>query len=550
MASDTATKKLEAVRTRVLSALAGAFSGVGLAIVLVNVLSLIVLTVGMLLITENRRELVEAKLVSLQAQAQIVANVITEDAVRGDAPGPRMDDRAARQTMRQLSQLYVTEETRALLYAPGPLRIADSDLILGDVEETVLPPPGARPLPGGGALRAGWNRFEEWLARIGLDAEERERLDRTLADEVAAAFQTGEPQSGIRRDEEGRRIVSATVPIRLIQAVVGTVTYESYDLDALIWAERQALLPYFLAATLVLLISAAILAAWIAGPIRELAERATEIKLAGGRRVDLPDFGRRRDEIGELGRAFTSMTNALYDRLTAIESFAADVSHEIKNPLASIRSASEVLPMAKDETKRARLIEVIQHDVRRLDRLVTDISNASRLDAELARDDLARVDLRKLLDDIAAMQRRGGAADADGGETTITVDAKPGLVVHGHEGPLGRVFLNLVQNAVTFSPPGGTVRVAARRIAQNTRIAIDVEDDGPGIPEESLEAVFERFYTRRPEGAAFGGHSGLGLAIVRQIVIAHGGTVRASNRTGPDGARLGARFTVELPAAR
>ncbi|MGJ3230692.1 MAG: stimulus-sensing domain-containing protein [Oceanicaulis sp.] len=522
-------------------------SRLGVAIIGVNFAAFALLMVGMIAITENRRGLVEAKELSLAAQAEIIANVITETAVSGDAPGPRMDAFAAREVLRRLSPLYVPDETRALLHAPGPVQVADSDRIAGEVEERPLPPLGEEEGVGGAAQGA-WSRFEQWLGDLGLTAEERAWANRTLEEEVEAAFRTGEPQGGVRREPEGTRIVSVTIPIQLIQAVVGTVTYESYDFEALIEAERQAIFPYAGAALFATMVVAIWLTVSIARPVRQLSDAARRVRLAGGRRVDLPDMSGRKDEIGQLGQAFAAMTNALYDRLDAIESFAADVSHEIKNPLTSIRSAAEVLPLAKDDERRAKLIKVIQHDVKRLDRLITDISNASRLDAELAREDLARVNMARLLTDIVGIHRR----EDEDSETAVSVklDARGDLIVRGHEGPLSRVFINLIENAVTFSPPGGAVRVQARRApGPHGRVIVTVDDEGPGIPDENLEAIFERFYTRRPEGAAFGAHSGLGLAIARQIVLAHGGRIRAENRTSHDGARAGARFTVDLPAA-
>lgn len=550
MASDTVTRRLRvaqrALRRLALQLRPLLLSRLGATIVLTNLAALSVLIAGMFAITENRRGLVEAKVDSLSAQAEIIANVITETAVYGDSPGPAMDRQTAREVLRRLSGLYVPDETRALLHAPGPVQIADSDLIAGDVDQAVLPPPGAdrnQPLAGLDRLR---RRVMEQLGDLFLSAEERAARERSLADEVRAAFDSGEAQTGVRRDPDGRRVVSVTIPIKLIQAVVGTVTYESYDLDALIAAERRAILPFALVAALAIFFVAAGLTVNIAWPVRRLAEAAREVRLAGGRRVPLPDMKGRRDEIGDLGRAFAQMTNALYDRLDAIEAFAADVSHEIKNPLTSIRSAAEILPLAKDDEKRARLIAVIQHDVKRLDRLITDISNASRLDAELARDDLERIDLDVMLGDIAQLH-----ADPDADAPRVVVDNQAGRAsVRGHEGQLSRVFINLIENALTFSPAGAPVRVAlARSGGPHGRILITVDDDGPGIPPDSLETIFERFYTQRPTGAAFGAHSGLGLAIARQIVTAHGGVIRAENRTDETGAVLGARFTVNLPAA-
>ena len=551
MASDTATKRLDALKTRAADAALWVrrsfISRLGFKILGANLVALVALLVGMAALTENRRGLVEAKVDSLSAQAEIIANVITETAVSGDLPGPSMNPQGAREVLTRLSRLYVPEESRAMVHGPGPVRIADSDLIAGAVEQSELPPPGAeRPDP-----RSPLERAEDGLARLFQSAETRAELDRTLEDEVQAAFDTGEPQTGLRRGPDGRRIVSVTIPIKLIQVTVGTVTYESYDFDELVASERRALIPFAAAAFVAIMAGALWLTASIARPVRRLADSAREVRLAGGRRVVLPDMSARKDEIGDMGRAFTQMTTALYDRLDAIESFAADVSHEIKNPLTSIRSAAEILPIAKDDEKRARLIKVIQHDVNRLDRLITDISNASRLDAELAREDLARIDAAQLLSDIVQAHQRDPDDPASAGKPDVTLACKgEDLSVRGHQSPLSRVFINLVENAVTFSPSGGTVAVsAARRGGVNGHVVVTVEDEGPGIPPDNLETVFERFYTQRPEGAAFGSHSGLGLAIARQIVTAHGGRIRAENRAGPNGSIRGARFVVELPWA-
>ncbi|KAA5804123.1 HAMP domain-containing protein [Alkalicaulis satelles] len=511
----------------------------------VNALALIVMAIGMYAITEARRGLVAAKLDSLTAQAEIISSVITETAVYGDEPGPRMDNDSAREVLRRLSSLYVPAQSRAILHAPGPSRIADSDLIAGQVETTLLPPPGEAPSapsrPAGDLLAP----LGEWISMLWTTRETRAYLDLTLADEVALAFETGDPQRGVRRAADGSRVVSVTLPIQLIQAVVGTVTYESYDLDELIAEERVFLTYFLLTAFVIIFVGTVLLTVSIARPLSRLAHAARQVRLAGGARVPMPQLGRTIDEIGALSTAFIQMTNALYDRLDAIESFAADVAHEIKNPLTSIRSAAEILPSARDDAQRARLIAVIQHDVRRLDRLITDISNASRLDAELAREDLALIDLERLLGDIAGLYRPDPDADEPGAEVVLESAGGP-LVMRGHEGPLSRVFINLVDNARTFSPEGARVRVTARRAGgAHGRLIVTVEDEGPGIPEESLESIFERFYTKRPDGTAFGAHSGLGLAIARQIINAHGGTIRAGNRT-----RGGAVFTVDLPAAR
>jgi two-component system sensor histidine kinase ChvG len=269
-------------------------------------------------------------------------------------------------------------------------------------------------------------------------------------------------------------------------------------------------------------------------------------------RQEIPDFTQRSDEIGHLSGALRDMTRALYNRIDAIESFAADVAHELKNPLTSLRSAVETLPLARTDESRGRLMSIIQHDVKRLDRLISDISDASRLDAELARADAAAVDLAKLLEAVVALANdRRREHDP---QILLKIEPHPlgkaAFVTMGHDSRLAQVASNLVDNARSFSPPDGSVQVTLRRI--RAEIEFSVEDDGPGIPPHALERIFERFYTDRPD-QGFGQNSGLGLSISRQIVEAHRGAIRAENRLGqPDetGAprRLGARFVVRLPA--
>ena len=296
------------------------------------------------------------------------------------------------------------------------------------------------------------------------------------------------------------------------------------------------------------LLGSLLLHLFVARPVMRLSAAADEVRLQRARAISLPDLEGRKDEIGDLARSLESMTETLSDRMDAIERFAADVSHEIKNPLTSIRSALETLPLVRTEAQRDRLTSLLQQDVRRLDRLITDISNASRLDAELSRDRPRPVDVATLLADIISVY----AGSLKPGEVPVRLTEEvESAMVSGRDGPLGQVFRNLIDNARSFSPSGGEVRVTlARDGADPLRpLVVRVEDDGPGIPPDNLETVFERFYTSRPKGTAFGANSGLGLSIVRQIVEAHGGTVRAENRTDPDGTVRGARFEVALPVA-
>jgi two-component system sensor histidine kinase ChvG len=268
-----------------------------------------------------------------------------------------------------------------------------------------------------------------------------------------------------------------------------------------------------------------------------------------GSRVEIPDFTKRRDEIGHLSGALRDMTDALYSRIEAIESFAADVAHELKNPLTSLRSAVETLPLAKTDASRSRLLSVIEHDVRRLDRLISDISDASRVEAELQRQETGAVDVIKLLTTVVSVANE---VRHDGGvKVTLSFEGSlRSFVMPGHDSRLGQVVDNLIANARSFSPPGGTIRITCRRLKDEIEIMVD--DDGPGVRPEALEKIFERFYTDRPH-QGFGQNSGLGLSICKQIVEAHGGRLWVENRLagaieGEPPKVIGARFIVRLPA--
>jgi len=307
------------------------------------------------------------------------------------------------------------------------------------------------------------------------------------------------------------------------------------------------LIPFILVGTGVTLLSSLLLSWLVAQPIMRLARAADRVKLSRARAISLPDLAERQDEIGDLTRALEDMTDTQSQRMDAIESFAADVAHEIRNPLTSIRSAVETLDLVKDPEPRARLMRILQQDVGRLDRLITDISNASRLDAELSREPDRPIDIGRLAGEIVSLY----GASSKPGDPPVRFEAEDTLQpirVIGREGPLSQVIRNLIDNARSFSPEGQPVTV--RCLRRDGQAVTSVEDRGPGVPPDNLETVFERFYTSRPKGAAFGSHSGLGLSIARQIVEAHNGRIWAENVLGPDGQVRGARFSVALPEAR
>ncbi|MEP3670928.1 MAG: stimulus-sensing domain-containing protein, partial [Roseibium sp.] len=415
-----------------------------------------------------------------------------------------------------------------------------------------LPPPTAEEE---GMLSTLWQSMKLWLRRGDLPVyQELGGGDGRAYPEVEAAL-AGSPASVVRVSQRGELIVSVAVPIQRFRAVLGTLLLSTQggDIDAIVRAERIAIMRVFLVAATVTTLLSILLAGTIAGPVRRLAAAAERVRKGSTSRQEIPEFADRQDEIGHLARAFRDMTNALYNKIDAIEQFAADVAHELKNPLTSLRSAVETLPLAKNERSRERLLEVIQHDVRRLDRLISDISDASRLDAELARAQAEPIDLAVLLRNIAEATNQ--RADDDSAEILLTISDAPGnktYQVLGHDIRLGQVFSNLLDNARSFSAADGTVQISLSR--QGKDILVVVDDDGPGIRAENTDRIFERFYTDRPDGEGFGNNSGLGLSISRQIIEAHGGHIQAENRQETDVESgetrvVGARFKIEFPAS-
>ena len=495
-------------------------------------LGLAILIAGALILNELRRGLVNARIDSLTTQGELMATIIDQAATVGE-PTPAMDPAYASQVLQLLAN---PKAQRARLFDAGGKLIADSDWVADRVEWRVLPP--AKP-------RGGQDGFALDLRRPKPRAASREGRE-ALAKEVTAAL-SGRHVAEVRRGDTGQRVVSVSIPIQHVRAVLGVLTLEASDVNEIIARERIALIPFILIAITVMLISSLMLNSLIAQPVLRLARAADRVRLAGARAISLPDLAGRDDELGDLTRSLEAMTQSLSERMDAIESFAADVAHEIRNPLTSLRSAVETLDLVSDPAARERLLGILKNDVQRLDRLVTDISNASRLDAELSRDQPKAIDLDRLIGDIVGTYQ----ARTRAGEPTVRYqrpDTPGPVTVGGREGPLGQIFRNLIDNARSFSPPGEEVLVALANVRD--RALVTVTDSGPGIPPENLETIFERFYTSRPKGQAFGGNSGLGLSIARQIAQAHGGKLLARNRVTDDGRVIGAIFVLTLPAAQ
>lgn len=505
-------------------------SRLGRLIVGLNLVGLAVLISGALVLNEIRRGLVEARIDSLSVQGDLIVQLMAEAATQGEPIPFLQADRAAQ----LLQLLHLSPSQRVRLYDTQGRLLADSYVVDDRVEWQVLPP----------ARRRGEAAPSFRLQDADADPAVVEKARRALADEWRDAM-LGERVRNTRIAENGDTVVSVSVPVQRVKAVLGVLTLEASDVDEIIAAERRALVPFALIAIAVTLLSSALLYALIARPMLRLAEAADRVRLNRSRAIRLPDLARRQDEIGDLSRSLEEMTDTLSTRMDAIERFAADVAHEIRNPLTSIRSAVETLEIVPDGPGREKLLGILKQDVGRLDRLIGDISNASRLDAELSRESFRRFDLTRLLTDILSIYDAARKPH----EARVTLTAPEGeTVIAGQEGPLGQVFRNLIDNARSFSPRDGEVRLSV--LHDKGRVRVVVEDEGPGIPSDNLETVFERFYTARPKGAAFGGNSGLGLSIARQITIAHGGTVQARNRTDDEGRVIGACFEVSLPGGR
>jgi two-component system sensor histidine kinase ChvG len=536
-----------------------------------------VLVSGTLYLNQFRAGLTDARVESLQTQGEIIAAAIAASATvetnsisidpdkllnlqvgQSVSPSDKFDSYEfainPEKVAPILRRLISPTRTRARIYDRDGTLIVDSIHLYsrGQIVRYDLPPPPAGP----SLLDRAWSQVNRWLQSSELPRyHELGGANGKGYPEVKQALDGGGPARVVRVNDQGELIVSVAVPIQRFRVLRGVLLLSTQggDIDAIVRAERFGIVRVFLVAAGVTLLLSIMLAGTIAAPLRRLAAAAESVRRGVRSRPDIPDYSHRRDEIGHLSQAFRDMTMALYNRMEAIESFAADVAHELKNPLTSLRSAVETLPLARTEQAKARLAGIIQHDIRRLNRLITDISDASRLDAELARHDSVPVDPRPRLARVVGLARDPTPA----GGPKIQLHIAPGdagaYAVLGHDGRLGQVMNNLIDNARSFSPAGGTVRVAAR--PADGGVEIVVEDEGPGIRAEQFERIFERFYTDRPEQEAFGQNSGLGLSISKQIVEAHRGTIIAENRTRPGKdpgtppAVLGARFTVRLPAA-
>ena len=519
------------------------FSRLSSRIVALNVVALAVLVGGVLYLSQFRAGLIDLRIDALTTEADLIAVTVAEAA--GEPQNQTYNRIIANEVLRRLA---LPTGLRAQLYdrtgrLTGDTRSMTRGAVVVEVE----------PHTGDGDENVLFARFEDIYDRlVGMFLPPLEMYRETppagvSEDEEVYLALNGDRGSAQRVNAEDELILSVAVPVTRVKTVMGALVLstEGGDIDEIVHEERVAVLQVFAVAAAVTVLVSMILAQTIARPIHALAQAADdggarENGLLDPQRIDIPNFTDRRDEIGHLSGAMRRMTDALYQRIDAIESFAADVAHEIKNPLTSLRSAVETLRRAPQE--EARLLAVIENDVRRLDRLVTDIANASRLDAELVREDRQMFELRSLIVNVVSI------ADLLAAEKGVAMRAQaPPATVHirGMEARLAQVLHNLLDNALSFSAAGDELQLTVRAATHLGRpaVLIQVIDEGPGIPPENVESIFERFYSERPDTEDFGKHSGLGLSICRQIVEAHAGRIWAENRSD----RRGAIFSVLLP---
>ncbi|MCH7633829.1 MAG: stimulus-sensing domain-containing protein [Proteobacteria bacterium] len=514
-------------------------------ILALNVLALAFLVGGLLYIDQYQRTLIEAELDSLTVEAEIFAAAIGEAAVTSSpAEGQDFLSGLARPMVRRLAG---PAKLRARLFADNGDLVADSRALTGPggtvrIEE--LPPPQI-----GGSVSRLIAGVYEWVIEI-LPRRQRypyyrEKLQQRASDyEEALVALTGKAGRAVRAIPDAGLVLSVAVPVQRYKQVLGVLMLSKSN-AAIEEKLRELRLDILKVFAIVLVITIGLsfyLAGTIARPVKRLADAAERVRHGQGRKVAIPDFSHRGDEIGDLSEALRDMTDALWQRMDAMEKFAADVAHEIKNPLTSVRSAIETVARVEEPEQQRRLMAIVLDDVDRLDRLISDISEASRLDAELSRAETETVDLGRMLETLRDVHL--ATSDEEGARLELRLSDQEKLQVSGIEGRLVQVFRNLVNNAISFSPPDGTITIGAWR--EGSFVRITVEDQGPGLIEGKLDAVFERFYSERPKGEKFGTHSGLGLSISKQIIEAHGGNIWAEN-IYDDGRIAGARFSIALP---
>lgn len=540
-------------------------SGLTLRILAVNIIAIMILGLGILYLGQYTDSLIEGELTGLRSEAQLFSGAISEGAVRPVfqiSPIPfsnpqeieAIKPELARRMVRRLGEIG---KSRIRLYAIDGTVLADSHQLSSGADgvemQDLLPAPSRVTFDS--LFTQSATRFLDLIPmKTQLTTFPESQLANIYTFPDTQSALSGNVQASAWKDKSGRIVLTVAAPIHKAKQVMGVVLLlrDGSDLEKSIAEVRVDVFRVFLGALGITVMLSIYLSGLISRPLQRLAYAAEAVRQGKGRGIEIPDMSHRNDEIGDLSVALRDMTYALFNRMDTIERFAADVAHEIKNPLTSLRSAVETASRITNEANRKKLMDIIQHDVQRLDRLISDISGASRLDAELSRDEMGTVDLPALLyrlRDAYKKPLKRGTDEDNVEDTKITLDLPEdqNLLVKGNSERLAQVFGNLLSNALSFSPDNGLVRVHV--IPQADKIIVQVDDQGPGIPENKLQTIFERFYTERPQHEGYGHHSGLGLSISKLIVEAHGGQIWAENLRNDDGSIAGARFNVVLNKA-
>ncbi len=516
-------------------------------ILAINMLALGLLVAGILYLDEYKENLIDAELAALATQAEMFAIALSEAPVTDMTSDQYRVSKISNQIVRRLVK---PTGTRARLFNASGRMLADSRRLPGAGGSIAI-----QELPSfensDSFLERSFDIFDRIAGQLfGAPRyspyRERARQHGRDYPEVVAAL-GGRYVKVVRTLDRERLLLGIAVPIQRYKQVLGSLllTKDSATIDAAVFETRRDILKIFAGALAITVLLSLYLAGTIARPLRQLAAAAERVRRDHSRQHKIPDMARRKDEIGELAATLKDMTEALWLRMDAIERFAADVAHEIKNPLTSLRSAVETTARLKDPKQQRKLMTIIKEDVTRLDRLISDISDASRLDAELSRAETSDINLRAMLETLANTHNSTLGSEHHVHINEPAQSALLTLQVNGIEGRLAQVFRNLISNALSFSPKGVAITVSIKM--ENGHALILVEDQGPGIPAGKETVIFDRFYTQRPDGEKFGTHSGLGLSISRQIIDAHDGAIHAANREDGSGNVLGARFTVRLP---
>jgi len=520
-------------------------SPITLRILAVNIWALLILAFGLLYSGQYEHEMIDGELHSLQVEGRLLSAALAGGGVRETLDGnPVLTEDLSLHMLRKLAD---SNPLRTILFGKGGKMLLDSNQLQGPggaIEIVDLDPPFATWSVGKKISYGMQKALKLMPTRLELDAYPKKISGIESYPGMVKALR-GEESSGAWYDAEGHMLLTASLPVQNLKDVLGAVMVQKSgrDIEESVHNVQMTVLKLFLCALLTTLLLSIYLTETIGMPILRLADAAEKVEQSLLLKESIPDFSYRHDEIGKLSTALRSMTTALSERIDAIGNFAADVAHEIKNPLASLKSAVETFIMVKEPERQKKLLAIISNDVERLDRLITDISAASRLDSELNRAEKTTFDLVTFLQETCRSETENlGLKD----KLLLNIEKGRKLIVTGSKIQLGQVMGNLIQNAASFIPPTGKITISC--LLQNDKILLHVDNDGPPIPERKLETIFERFYSERPASESFGLHSGLGLSISRQIIRDHRGAIFARNITSEKGQHMNVRFTIILPA--